>query len=317
MSHVRAVLRNRVCVEIGLAVFGWAMAAPAQWVNILTDSFDDAAPWAYTGVQNGSGQNLFSIQSGVVSAEWDAGYGYNPAQPDIIQTSFLARPLALALTDADAFRVRVSVMLHGIKSQTGEAGYQISSFGLFNPALMGQNRAYIDPDGDWVSEDVPRNFAEFSYFLYNYYGGSNVQPNLFSGDRTHLYGDNETVWGAATLPLDQALYLELEYDPLSRRAVARAFEDAGYTQIMTFGGKTLEEYTQFALAAGESFTLTHVGFFNYQAVDWLTGGPLSDVGGTGSFDSLSVAIPEPGGLALVAIGGAALAWIRARHRSGD
>ena len=310
-------VRKRISMGIGLAVWGWVMAAPAQWSNILTDDFNDAAPWSYAGVQNGASQNLFSVQSGAVSAEWDAGYGLDPNDAATIQTSVLARPLGLALTDADAFRVRVSAALGQVKPNTAEAGYQLASFGLFNPALMGQNRTYIDPDGDWVADDVSRNLVEFNYFLYNYFGGSNVQPNIFSDDRTHAYGGNATALGVATLPLGPTLYLELEYDPLSRTAVARVFEDEGYTQLMTLGGKTMEEFSAIPLDAGRAFSVTHVGFFNYQAVDWFTGEPLSDVGGSGSFDRLAVdVIPEPGRLALAVMGGAAFALARARRRAG-
>jgi hypothetical protein len=315
VRHRRRNAHALVC-GILLTSLAWAPCGIAQWQRILEDDFSTASDWTYQGVQNDAMENLFRVDTNRVIAEWDAAYGL-PVDLSVITTSYLARPLGQTLSDAHSFRVRVSVELTSIKTQTANAGYQLANFGLFNPSHMGQNRTYIDTDGDWVADDMSRNLAEFNYFMYGYFGGSNVQPNLFDADRTHVYGSNESALGSHSLPLSQWLHLELVYDADIRAMVARVYEDAAYEQIMSIGGILLEEHSQFALGPDASFTLTHVGFFNYQAVDWDTNEPLTDVGGTGRFANLSVdVIPEPGALAFALIGLAGLAVARARRRAG-
>ena len=271
----------------------------ASWLNLVNESFDISATnrWTYTGVTNASGQALFRLDptSGVVQAEWNQTNLINGdyvVPPTAILNSRLTAPLGRRLTDRDTFRVRATVTLTpGTIPDTTEF-WQLATFGLYDFAETGPDRALVAPAIKDTSDAV-----EFNYFIGNAWGGPSVSGLIAS----HLEGlDFQwTIGPSAAMGVDHwlstgvPLYIEMTYHgaatgTVSRRLHVAVYADAAFTTLVQVNGTAMEEWTS-ALPAGQSFGVREVALVNYAAPTF--GGVAGE--GRGTYDDVLVEVEVP------------------------
>ncbi len=239
-----------------------------------------------------------------IHAEWDqSNYIDAWSDPIVVENAALSHPLPRVLTDRDSFRVRATLRIEGGSIPDTTEFYQIANFGLYNMEKMGPDRTLAD---DWSGNTTlirdGSDFVEFNYFINNDSFGFNASISATIGatvpnDDVDAYttGNGADPWYHLTdmgkdnyLPEDTDLYVELAYyggatGDVSRRAWIAVYTDAARTNLLEVNGVPMYYWTE-PLPASESFTATHVAFFNYGAANW--GGANAE--GVGSFDDVSV-----------------------------
>ncbi len=292
---------GRILVTCLLFV-GFSTGAYAiPWQGVLAENFDvdpGANGWSYQGVQNAGANDLIRWNSaGYVDAEWDQSNHFKSwdgaaMDPYEIQSSSYSRSLSVTLSDDDTFRFGATLSINSVVNTT--EFYQLANFGLYNMSQMGQDRAMSDNwSGNINLVKDGSDFVEFNYFIQNESFGWNPMTQSTIG--AHIDGlagkyisgsgtdpmFHETDMGAGNyLPTGTDLYVEVTYfGATNRRAHSAIYTDSGRTQLLSVNGVEQYYWTE-PLSAEDSFTVTHVAFFNYAASNW--GGPNG--AGSGTFD---------------------------------
>jgi hypothetical protein len=294
---------------IAIAAFqGHVAGASGRWQNVLLDDFSGATSnqWVFEGVSNSAGRALvrYDGTAGHVAVEWDQSNIYVGAgDPYTMTPSRLLRPLAVALSDHDTFRLTATLNLAtGSVSDTTEI-YQIANVGVYGASQMGPDRTMSD---NWSGNSAllkdGSDFVEMNYFINNAWGGPNVTcvigAHIAGVDGDYTTGTNylQTAMGEGHwLPEGTNLYVALEYygaetGELARAAYCAIFTEPERTNVLVVNSVAMAYWTQ-PLPGGKSFSLTHAGFYNHVAGNW--GG--ANGAGTGTFDDVSVERWVPAG----------------------
>lgn len=277
----------------------------ADWVRLLDEDFSSTSSWSYEGATNASSQPLIRINTSTecVETEWNqANYADYGSDPYVLIPSRLLCPLPRRLTDRDTFRIGATLRIEpGSVPDTTEF-YQIANVGVYDPLQMGPDRAM---DDNWSGNATllrdGSDFVEFNYWINNRSWGFN--PSIQAMIGAHIEGSDGDYWPGSSadvfwhssdmgpdhwLPEGTSLYVEVVYygaaaGPRARRAYAAVYTDATRTNLLNVNGTDLFYWT-LPLPTDRTFSVSHVGFYNYVVANW--GGVIGF--GRGIWDDLFV-----------------------------
>lgn len=261
----------------------------AGWRRLLEDDFSSASEWQYEGATNAVAQPLFVVDTAAhhVIAEWNqTNYANYDGDPCVLIPSRLTRSLPRRLTDRDSFRFGATLTIEaGTVPDTTEF-YPIANFGLYDPDQMGPDRAM---DDNWSGNSNllrdASDFVEFNYWINNNSWGWN--PSITAVIGAHIDGVDGDYWTGSSydsmwhgtdmgvsnwLPAETSLFVEVTYygaesGTKARRARVGIFTDPTRTNLLTVNNVALYYWTV-PLPADRTFSVSHVGFYNYVAQVW-------------------------------------------------